>query len=226
MQIYRLLKRKETCFFFLCVLIIHLTAALMTAIVECDWETVIKVCQDDPDQAKIWHHRFTTLETGPETLLWRNLPIHAALMYNAPITALMAVQSAYPAGVRNMDDKGRLPIHLAFGVDADDEILSLLALEYPDSLTVTDDNQKTPFDYISASSKRSWIKELQRSFLVLNTDRLGTDITTLEETMVELKGTIHDYDAILTRSSESIETDFDQFHGTVRVTEKFRVVSQ
>jgi len=41
----------------------------------------------------------------------------------------------------------------------------------------------------------------------------------------ELKLTVYDYDMILTKSSESIETDYDELEGTVKINEKLRLTT-
>lgn len=203
---------------------------LMTAIVECDWETVVKISRESPTQAETWHHRFQEpgLHNGAPnkgTLIWRLLPIHAALTYMAPLEAVMAVLSAYPTGIRIPDDKGRLPIHLAFKLDAEDEVVSSLVEEYPEGFQVRDDSQRTPLDYIAESSERNWIEDMEDELFSLREDRIESEIITLEETLAELKLTIRDYETILTKSSEPIEMDYDELQGTVRITEKFRLPS-
>lgn len=202
---------------------------LMTAIVECDWETVVNVCRNDPNQAEVWNHRFNEAEADAEgaarVLAWRVLPIHAAITYQAPVEAFVAILAAYPAGAKLADDKGRLALHLAFKHDANDEILSALAEEYPQGFNVKDDQENLPLDLSPENSHRNWIEELKAAHEILRTERLQVEILTLEETVAELKETIHDYDMLLTKSSDSIEMDYDLLHGSVRVTEKFRVVS-
>jgi len=202
-------------------------SALMSAIVECDWETVVNLCRNDPNQAEIWNHRFAEadVEGASKKLAWRVLPVHAAITYQAPVEAFVAILAAYPAGAKLADDKGRLPLHLAFKHDANDEILSALAEEYPEGFNDKDDQENTPLDLSPEDSPRNWIEDMKAAHEILRTERLQIEILTLEETVAELKETIHDYDMLLTKSSDSIEMDYDLLHGSVRVTEKFRVVS-
>lgn len=47
-------------------------------------------------------------------LRWRLLPLHAAIIFQAPVAVTEALLEAYPAAASQKDDQGMLPLHLAF----------------------------------------------------------------------------------------------------------------
>jgi len=65
---------------------------------------------------------------------WSQLPIHAAISYNAPLVVIQKLVAMYPKSIRCTDNEGMLPIHLAFGFGAQDGVLALLLEPFPMSI--------------------------------------------------------------------------------------------
>ena len=95
---------------------------------------------DIAKQAATWVSRKET--TGK--LRWRLLPIHAAIIFGAPIHIIELLLSEFSAGAQCKDDQGMLPIHLAFRHEAAWEIIEELLTSYPEGITVKDRKSRTP----------------------------------------------------------------------------------
>jgi hypothetical protein len=65
---------------------------------------------------------------------WSQLPLHAAISYNAPFVVIRKLVDCYPKSTQCTDNEGMLPIHLAFGFGASDAVLSLLLESFPSSV--------------------------------------------------------------------------------------------
>ena len=71
---------------------------------------------------------------SPPVIRWSHLPLHAAILFGAPLTVLQALIPLYPASIRCTDDQHSLPLHLALSVGASDEICLYLAQLFPPAL--------------------------------------------------------------------------------------------
>jgi len=87
---------------------------LYQTITNHDWETVVELCFLNRDQARIWvnHDDNYSLNSNNNKKL-RLLPIHAAMMHEAPLKVAAALLMAFPEAVQEVDCHGRLPLHYA-----------------------------------------------------------------------------------------------------------------
>jgi hypothetical protein len=67
---------------------------------------------------------------------WSQLPLHAALSYLAPFVVIQKLVQLYPKGIQCTDKEGMLPIHLAFGFGASDQVLAFLLEPFPSSMSI------------------------------------------------------------------------------------------
>lgn len=65
---------------------------------------------------------------------WSQLPLHAAILFGAPLTVLKALLDIYPPAIRCTDDEHSLPLHLAMRMGASDTIINYLAGQFPPAL--------------------------------------------------------------------------------------------
>jgi hypothetical protein len=93
------------------------------------------------DQAATWVVR---KETNGR-LRWRLLPLHAALIFQAPHTVIDRLLDTYAAAAAAKDDQGMLPLHLAFrNVPLDWNVLEDLMTAHPAAVQRRDRKGRTP----------------------------------------------------------------------------------
>jgi hypothetical protein len=93
-------------------------------------------------QAQTW----ITCRGKKNELQWRQLPLHAAIAYMAPLPVVQKLVELYHDGIRSADDAGNLPLHLAFGFGAPDNVLAYLIKEYPQALSIKGLQNRRPLD--------------------------------------------------------------------------------
>ena len=94
-------------------------------------------------------------------LRWRLLPVHAAIIFKAPLDILELMLQEYPTGAQCKDDQGMLPLHLAFRNDSDWEVLEELLTAYPQAVVTKDRKGRTPLQCASQNTaKRASVMEL------------------------------------------------------------------
>lgn len=78
-------------------------------------------------------------------LRWRLLPIHAAIIFQAPYTVIESLVQQYPAGVAAKDDQGMLPLHLVLRNQPINWcIVEELLTAHPTAIFVRDRKGRTP----------------------------------------------------------------------------------
>jgi hypothetical protein len=117
------------------------------------WEEAVQRCKKYPKEVSTWMCRYEQGRTvdgrpGDKILRWKILPIHSAVVLNAPKKVLKSIIDTYPSGVYQGDDRDMLPIHMAFRLAADLDICKLLVHAYPKSLQHPDRNGVTPKDIL------------------------------------------------------------------------------
>ena len=138
----------------------HLTSTpLFDAIVREEWDAVnfflesgsfsFSPFQSEEDQGAVAEDQAETwiiCDNEEGKLLWRQLPLHAALCYGAPFNTIKELLKAYPAGACCADLDGNLPVHLAIKFNRDESILRLLLKALPDSFHAKNCMGQTPLD--------------------------------------------------------------------------------
>ena len=82
------------------------------------------------------------------TLKWRQLPLHAALLFLAPPAVVKQLIELFPYALRCPDDKGMLPLHLAFRQAVPDDILTILLRLFPNGMHVRDSQGRLPVECV------------------------------------------------------------------------------
>jgi hypothetical protein len=114
-----------------------------------DWESALVRSKNAPEEACIWISR---KEDDGESIRWRLLPIHAAIIFGAPAHVTEAVLECFTLGARARDDQGMLPLHLVFRQGGQQEIVHMLLRTFPDAVEVQNSKGRTPMDLAKASS--------------------------------------------------------------------------
>ena len=104
---------------------------------------------------------------------WRILPLHASILFQAPKNVVKAIIQAYPQAVKEKDDKGMLPLHVAFLVaHLDTEIVSALLDIYPEAVLEKDREGRAPISMLSirqSSSATSVPSETMKAYTKAST---------------------------------------------------------
>ena len=153
---------------------------LYTLLEKRKWEAVLNLLQDlSPGaavvQASTWVIR---REKGNPNgkLLWRLLPLHAAIVFQAPSLVIEALINAYPGAARARDDQGMMPAHLAFRNDAPDALLETILKAYPVALAATDRKSRFPVDCGKGSGcKKKSRADLLSTYATLHIGRLKAE---------------------------------------------------
>lgn len=77
---------------------------------------------------------------------WSQLPIHAAISYQAPFVVVQRLCELYPKCLQCTDQEGMLPIHLAFGFGSPENILGLLIESFPESINEKGIGDRYPYE--------------------------------------------------------------------------------
>lgn len=106
------------------------------------------------DQAMTWVTRF---EDADETknVKWSQLPLHLAIVVDAPSKVVVSLVELYPQGVRCTDDQHMLPLHLAMRHGSPDEIVEYLLRQFPEAVNAKGKNDRTPLECARRSSSTS-----------------------------------------------------------------------
>jgi hypothetical protein len=124
-------------------------STLYLAIQQRDWKGVKYQADSFPEEV-----RTIIFRKDPVTnvLKWRLLPIHAAILSDAPIEVLQTLLASYMKGVKSQDDKGMLPIHLAMKKHMEPATINLLLAAYPNCIDVKSSYGFTPYEQAKTSS--------------------------------------------------------------------------
>ncbi|KAL7519835.1 hypothetical protein ACHAWX_004584 [Stephanocyclus meneghinianus] len=92
-----------------------------------------------------------------QQLRFRALPLHAAIVFDAPDELIIKILRAYPKATRGRDVKGRLPIHLAYEHQASEQIIALIIDAFPKGFFAKDKKEMTPLDHINGNTSRAYL---------------------------------------------------------------------
>lgn len=111
------------------------------------WTDCARLADLYPEQVRTWVFRFE--QNGK--LRWKMLPLHAAIIFEAPVSVIDALICAYPRAVQSVDDQKMLPIHLALRNGSVKEVVNMLLVAYPQSINVKDRKGRVPLVLAQAS---------------------------------------------------------------------------
>lgn len=143
------------------------------------------ITEEGRHEASIWVARYQEEEKEKKKkLLWKLLPIHAAIVYNAPPEVVQIVIRKYPDGCRKVDDRGCTPLHLAIGKGmASAQIIAMLVRACPDSVDMTDRRGLTPLGMAEEMSPES---SRRTDYLdILRNKNVGIEEVLLDKTMAD-----------------------------------------
>ena len=117
---------------------------LYQAIEAKQWDYAIKLFSQNlcDGESSTWILR---KETNGK-LRWRLLPLHAAIIFGSPVKLVECLLADYPEAAQCKDDRGMLPLHLAFRNEgaASWEIIEELVSVFPQAIFVKDRKGRTP----------------------------------------------------------------------------------
>lgn len=119
-------------------------SALYELLEASNWEKAETRSQSHPHETRTWIVRLDR----NKRVRWKLLPIHAAIIFQAPCTVVKTLLETYPGALTKRDDQGMLPLHLAFRhKHDDDDLLELLLTKYPDAVRVVDQRGRLPLEH-------------------------------------------------------------------------------
>ena len=122
----------------------HCTEILVSLIMNRKWNDAYKRCVAKPLEASHW-----TIHKSQKNgqVYMKKLPIHFACRFLAPKYLIITLIEAYPSGIKEQDNNGKLPIHELLhqkfsskSASKDDvlESIKYLIQKYPESCSVAD----------------------------------------------------------------------------------------
>jgi hypothetical protein len=99
---------------------------------------------DDPLTPRIQARTWVTRYDDDGTVRWSQLPLHAAIIFKAPVKIIVMLVKLHPQGVRCTDDQHMLPLHLAIKYGAEDIVLRLLVDNFPEAISTKDSKGRLP----------------------------------------------------------------------------------
>jgi hypothetical protein len=94
-------------------------------------------------QVRTWMVRYDEVN-GESQVTWKQLPMHAAIIYGAPAIIIQKILKMHPPALQSSDKRGNLPIHLAFRHGSNDAVLALLLQIYPEGMNCREANGLLP----------------------------------------------------------------------------------
>jgi len=106
------------------------------------------------DQART---RVTRYEPGSDKkkIKWSQLPLHLALVVDAPLAVVRRLVEVFPESIRCTDDQGMLPLHVAMRHGASDEATDYVLQAFPDAVLRKGKKDRTALDCAMRSEKRA-----------------------------------------------------------------------
>ena len=134
---------------------------LYLAIQNKKWDEAVARCAKFPQEAATWVSR----RERNNSLRWRLLPLHAAIVFRASTNVVEALLKAYPLGARCTDDQRKYPLHLCFRRNCSVDVVRLLLDAFPQCANINDDKGRAPMTLVSRSQhpeKENLAKLLER----------------------------------------------------------------
>lgn len=134
---------------------LDLLACINALIADQNWEQVIALVEDDPSLAEQWLYGMDEVvvegqeqqQQQQSPVLWKRLPLHLAVLQQAPEDLVAALLDAFPQAAEMSDPSdGMLPLHhaVAATATADLSVVDLLLKACPDATMAVDVNGRCP----------------------------------------------------------------------------------
>ena len=126
------------------------------------------------------------------TVKWRITALHAAVIFDAPCELLEILIQAFPYGTKQTDDKGNLPLHLAFRNNLSISKIDVLVNAFPMGMEKNNKKGLSPMECMEFCPwERSDLLVYMRELVVNN----GSAKRQLEELENELNETVEKWEA-------------------------------
>jgi len=89
------------------------------------------------------------------TTKWRITVLHAVVLFRAPSDILALVLNSHPLAASASDDRGNLPVHLAFNTGMPEDMINILLEAYPQAMDTQNRSGLTPLDCLVRKNKTS-----------------------------------------------------------------------
>mmetsp|Transcript_36750 Transcript_36750/g.41058 ORF Transcript_36750/g.41058 Transcript_36750/m.41058 type:complete len:313 (+) Transcript_36750:59-997(+) len=106
-----------------------------------------------PDPRFIESRTWVTALDEMGSVRWCQLPLHAAITFQAPFSIITKLVELYPESIRCADDQDMLPLHYSFRFASEDRIISYLLEEFPQAIKKKALRDRLPLDMAQYSSK-------------------------------------------------------------------------
>jgi hypothetical protein len=111
-----------------------------------EWEAARIRCRTHPKEVRTWIVR---RDGKSNKIRWKLLPLHAAVIFQAPTVVVSSLLDQFPLAAAKRDDQGMLPLHLAFRhhQPQDEAVLQVLLEQYPKGVLTKDRRDRYPLDH-------------------------------------------------------------------------------
>jgi len=106
-----------------------------------------------PDPRFVESRTWVTALDEMGSVRWCQLPLHAAITFQAPFDIVKKLIEVYPESVRCADDQDMLPLHYAFRFGSEDKVLAYILEEFPQAVKKKALRDRLPLDMAHYSSK-------------------------------------------------------------------------
>ena len=106
-----------------------------------------------PDPRFIESRTWVTALDEMGNVRWCQLPLHAAITFQAPFEVVKKLVEVYPESVRCADDQDMLPLHYTFRFGSEDKVLAYILEEFPQAVKKKALRDRLPLDMAHYSSR-------------------------------------------------------------------------
>ena len=106
-----------------------------------------------PDPRFVEARTWVTALDERGSVRWCQLPLHAAITFQAPFEVIKKLVAVYPESMRCADDQDMLPLHYAFRFGSEDKVLAYILEEFPQATKKRALRDRLPLDMAHYSSK-------------------------------------------------------------------------
>jgi len=107
------------------------------------WENARIRCNTHPEEVHTWVIRH---DANGKTR-WKLLPLHAAVIFQTPLSLIENLLMQHPIAAAKRDDQGILPLHLAFRHKSNEAVIETLLHQYPSAVIIKDYRERFPLDH-------------------------------------------------------------------------------
>eukprot|EP00977_Amphora_coffeiformis_P013409 scaffold3505_cov170-Amphora_coffeaeformis.AAC.6 len=190
------------------------------------WEEAINRVDKFPHEAKVWIFR---KESDGRGLRWRLLPLHASIIFKAPVEVVESIITVFSEAAKECDDQNSLPIHLAYKRGASASTYRILLESFPGCLDVKDAKGRTPRDLARKGSGPRHVEFVYALKIHATTRELAREEARAEEEQkfkVKLEGEQKAYTEKLEKVREANRIEIEKMEKKIKNLEEDVEVSQ